>query len=53
MSETRAKKRISSQMSPERKCQLANFVVENSGSLRDTRQQVILNNYYKNKHFVV
>jgi len=40
MPETNAKKRISAQMSLERKCELALFVVENSGTIQDTQEQV-------------
>jgi dephospho-CoA kinase len=40
MSEAKAKKRISAQMSLERKCEQAHFVVENSGTIQDTREQV-------------
>jgi len=40
MSEAKAKKRISTQMSLERKCEQAHFVVENSGTIQDTREQV-------------
>lgn len=40
MSEAKAKKRISAQMSLERKCEQAHFVVENSGTTQDTREQV-------------
>jgi len=40
MPETNAKKRISSQMSLERKCEQAHFVIENSGTIQDTREQV-------------
>ncbi|XP_023713600.1 dephospho-CoA kinase domain-containing protein [Cryptotermes secundus] len=41
MSESKAKKRISAQMSLERKCEQAHFVVENSGTIQDTREQVL------------
>ncbi|XP_075213208.1 dephospho-CoA kinase [Lycorma delicatula] len=41
MSESRAKKRISAQMSLNTKCEQAHFVIENSGSLDDTREQVV------------
>jgi dephospho-CoA kinase len=40
MPEASAKKRISAQMSLERKCEQAHFVVENSGTMQDTREQV-------------
>lgn len=40
MSESRAKKRIGAQMSLNAKCERAHFVIENSGSLDDTREQV-------------
>jgi len=40
MPETNAKKRIGAQMSLERKCEQAHFVVENSGTIQDTREQV-------------
>ena len=40
MSEAKAKKRISAQMCLERKCEQAHFVVENSGTIQDTGQQV-------------
>lgn len=41
MSESRAKQRICAQMPLESKCEKAHFVVENSGTVEDTRQQVI------------
>lgn len=41
MSESRAKKRINAQMSLNTKCERAHFVIENSGSMDDTREQVI------------
>ncbi|PSN33962.1 Dephospho-CoA kinase domain-containing protein [Blattella germanica] len=41
MSEAKAKKRIGAQMSLERKCEQAHFVIENSGSMTDTREQVM------------
>lgn len=41
MSEAKAKKRIGAQMSLERKCEQAHFVVENSGTISDTREQVL------------
>jgi dephospho-CoA kinase len=40
MSEAKAKKRIGAQMSLERKCEQAHFVVENSSTTQDTREQV-------------
>jgi Dephospho-CoA kinase len=40
MSEAKAKKRISAQMSLERKCEQAHFVVENSGTIQHTHEQV-------------
>lgn len=40
MSEAQAKTRISIQMPLESKCDKANFVIENSGNLEDTRTQV-------------
>ncbi|XP_072762799.1 dephospho-CoA kinase domain-containing protein [Anoplolepis gracilipes] len=39
--EAKAKIRIAAQMSLEKKAEMANFVIENSGSLRDTREQTI------------
>ncbi|KAK1128326.1 hypothetical protein K0M31_002794 [Melipona bicolor] len=39
--EAKAKIRIAAQMSLERKAEMANFVIENSGSQRDTREQTI------------
>jgi len=36
MPEANAKKRISAQMSLERKCVQAHFVVDNSGTIQDT-----------------
>lgn len=41
ITETRAKKRIKAQMPLNKKCELAHFVIENSGSLEDTREQVL------------
>ncbi|XP_067005516.2 dephospho-CoA kinase domain-containing protein [Anabrus simplex] len=41
MPESRAKKRISAQMPLESKCEKAHFVVENSGTVEDTREQVL------------
>lgn len=41
ISESKAKARIASQMSLESKCEKADFVVENSGSSSDTREQVV------------
>ncbi|XP_063223906.1 dephospho-CoA kinase [Bacillus rossius redtenbacheri] len=41
MSESRAKLRIAAQMPLETKCERAHFVVENSGTVDDTRQQVV------------
>lgn len=41
ISESKAKDRIASQMSLELKCEKADFVVENSSSLNDTREQVV------------
>nr|XP_018904853.1 PREDICTED: dephospho-CoA kinase domain-containing protein [Bemisia tabaci] len=40
MPESRAKQRIKAQMPLEEKCNRANFVIENSGSLTDTKDQV-------------
>ncbi|CAH1395023.1 unnamed protein product [Nezara viridula] len=40
MTEARAKVRIATQMPLEKKAEAANFVIENSGSLEDTREQV-------------
>ncbi|KAL1116653.1 hypothetical protein AAG570_005125 [Ranatra chinensis] len=40
ISEARAKQRIGAQMSLDEKCKRASFVVENSGNLEDTREQV-------------
>ncbi|XP_076748998.1 dephospho-CoA kinase [Xylocopa sonorina] len=39
--EAKAKIRIAAQMSLERKANMANFVIENSGSVRDTKEQTI------------
>ncbi|CAL7944660.1 unnamed protein product [Xylocopa violacea] len=39
--EAKAKIRIAAQMSLEKKANMANFVIENSGSVRDTREQTI------------
>lgn len=39
LSETDAKKRISSQMPLDRKCEQSHFVVENSGSVQDAEEQ--------------
>ncbi|KZC03903.1 PREDICTED: dephospho-CoA kinase [Dufourea novaeangliae] len=39
--EAKAKLRIAAQMSLEKKAEMANFVIENSGSERDTREQTI------------
>ena len=41
LSETDAKKRISSQMPLEEKCKQSHFVVDNSGNLSDTEQEVL------------
>lgn len=41
MTEADAKKRISSQMPLEEKCEQSHFIVENSGSLRDMEEQVL------------
>ncbi|CAG2053213.1 unnamed protein product [Timema podura] len=41
MSESRAKQRISAQMPLDSKCEKGHFVVENSGTVDDTRQQVL------------
>lgn len=41
MSEARAKRRIAAQMPLEDKCRRAHFVVDNSGSERDTREEVV------------
>ena len=41
MKESKAKKRIEAQMSLDEKCEKADFVVENSGSPADTREQVL------------
>lgn len=40
VSESRAQKRIKAQMSLDTKCEKANFVIENSGNIEDTREQV-------------
>lgn len=40
-SEADAKQRIASQMSLEEKCKQSHFVVENSGTVRDTEEQVM------------
>ncbi|XP_068987440.1 dephospho-CoA kinase isoform X3 [Bombus flavifrons] len=40
-SEAKAKLRIAAQMSLERKAEMANFVIENSGNVHDTREQTI------------
>ncbi|RZF38009.1 hypothetical protein LSTR_LSTR006408 [Laodelphax striatellus] len=40
ISESQAKKRIAAQMSLDTKCDKAHFVVENSGNLNDTQEQV-------------
>lgn len=52
LSEVKAKYRIDAQMSLESKCEKADFVVENSGSTDDTREQVlrILENLRASKH---
>ncbi|XP_029679060.1 dephospho-CoA kinase domain-containing protein [Formica exsecta] len=39
--EAKAKIRIAAQMSLEKKAEMANFVIENSGSVSDTREQTI------------
>lgn len=39
--EAKAKVRIAAQMSLEKKAEMANFVIENSGSVSDTREQTI------------
>lgn len=39
--EAKAKLRVAVQMSLEKKAEMANFVIENSGSERDTREQTI------------
>lgn len=39
--EAKAKIRIAAQMSLEKKAEMANFVIENSGSVKDTREQTI------------
>lgn len=41
LSEADAKKRIKSQMSLELKCQQSHFVIENSGAMRDTEEEVL------------
>lgn len=41
MTEARAKVRIATQMPLDKKAEAADFVIENSGSLEDTREQVI------------
>lgn len=41
MKEYKAKKRVEAQMSLDAKCEKADFVVENSGSVSDTRNQVL------------
>ncbi|XP_046670480.1 dephospho-CoA kinase domain-containing protein [Homalodisca vitripennis] len=40
LTETRAKKRIGAQMGLDLKCSKAHYVIENSGSIEDTRDQV-------------
>lgn len=39
--EAKAKQRIAAQMSLDRKAEMANFVIENSSSVKDTREQTI------------
>lgn len=41
MSEKLAKKRIEAQMPLEEKCALAHFVIDNSGSIENTREQAL------------
>lgn len=41
ISEAKAKLRIAAQMPIEKKVEMANFVIENSGSERETREQTI------------
>lgn len=41
LSEADAKKRIAAQMPLEEKCNQSHFVIENSGSLSDTKQQAL------------
>lgn len=52
MSEANAKKRIQSQMSLSKKCDLSHFVIDNSGSVRDTEEeaQKILNLMVESNH---
>ncbi|XKL67842.1 hypothetical protein PGB90_003333 [Kerria lacca] len=52
ISESKAKIKIASQMSLESKCEKADFVVENSSSSKDTRDQVIriIENLRASKH---
>lgn len=52
ISEQKAKQRIAAQMSLDSKCEKADFVVENSGSFVDTREQVsrIIDNLRSSKH---
>lgn len=52
MKEFKAIKRIEAQMSLDEKCAKADFVVENSGSAADTREQVlrIIDNLRASKH---
>lgn len=40
LTETHAKKRIAAQMALDVKCEKAQYVIENSGSIEDTREQV-------------
>lgn len=40
LTETRAKKRIAAQMPLDSKCEKAHYVIENSGGIDDTRDQV-------------
>jgi len=50
--EAKAKLRIVAQMSLEKKAEMANFVIENSGSTRDTREQTVkvINVLQSSKH---
>lgn len=41
LSEENAKKRISAQMSLEKKCEQSHFVIENSGNAADTEEQTL------------
>lgn len=52
LSESDAKKRIQAQMSLDKKCERSHFVIDNSGSLTDTKSQTILimNMLMESKH---